>query len=152
MNGEVHYQVQLALSNSREDNVKESQLRKMRKAKSKPNKGEGIYHWEGMTDDEDDEWNPAGRGTRSAEGSNVEKDRLHFGHFEQLVLLFMKFVHRVYVNQSHRCVVEAAVACAAVNQRGIFALHLLFIISLFTACCIVTSLAVAVARITWKKC
>ena len=92
VNGEVRYQIQLALSNAREENIKETQLRTMRKAKRKPNKGEGIYHWEGMTDDEDEEWNPAGRGTRSAEGNNVEKDRLHFGHFEQLVLLFMKYV------------------------------------------------------------
>ena len=35
--------------------------------------GEGIYHWEGMTDDEDEEWDPEGANKRKPQGGKVEK-------------------------------------------------------------------------------
>ena len=67
---EVTYSINVTLSNERPSNIKESALRKCR-SRTKVDKGEGIYHWEGMTDDEDEEWNPEKLRTRASDGGRV---------------------------------------------------------------------------------
>ncbi len=57
--GQVVYFVRIELTGEQQHSVKESRLRPCKKA-HKGDRGEGIYHWDGMTDSEDEEWDPMG--------------------------------------------------------------------------------------------
>jgi len=85
VNSEFVYAVMIE-ANRETRSVKEIELRKSRRKSVTGNSGEGIYHWEGMTDDEDEEWDIDRSKSKSED--KVTKSRLHFGHFEQLPLLF----------------------------------------------------------------
>ncbi len=65
--GSVVYFVKTELTHEQQQNVKESRLRKCRKT-HKGDVGEGVYHWDGMTDSEDEEWDPMGERRRKDEG------------------------------------------------------------------------------------
>eukprot|EP00750_Incisomonas_marina_P014138 INCI17609.11.p1 GENE.INCI17609.11~~INCI17609.11.p1 ORF type:complete len:5029 (+),score=1065.32 INCI17609.11:298-15384(+) len=86
VNGDDTYNVSINLTGERHNNVEEDRLKKSKSRST--DIGEGIYHWEGMTDSEDDEWDPKGERQNADKGAQVTKERLHFGHFEQLALLF----------------------------------------------------------------
>ncbi len=81
---EVTYSINVSLSGEHPSNVKESALRKC-KSRTKVDRGEGIYHWEGMTDDEDDEWNPENLRTRANDGARVRACVCVFAFFSRLL-------------------------------------------------------------------
>ena len=86
--GDDTYSVSIALTGERLNNIDEDRLKKQ-KGKT-TNAGEGIFHWDGMTDSEDEDWDPHGERKNRDDGKQVTKARLHFGHFEQLPLLFAR--------------------------------------------------------------
>ena len=63
----------------------------LKRAKGRHREGHGGYYWEGMTDSEEEDWNPDSD-DESESSSQVSKEsekkkRLHFEHFEQIPLL-----------------------------------------------------------------
>ena len=99
--GSRTYSVTETLTGNSVPKVGEKRLRRLKHG-TKLDPGEGVYHWDGMTDSEDEEWEPISgdrktsseaepsTSARQSDGKNGSKSktRLHFGHFEQLALLF----------------------------------------------------------------
>lgn len=64
----------------------------LKRSKGRFRIGHGAYYWEGMTDSEEEDWDPVSddeddEGTKRASNSSDKKKRLHFEHFEQIPLL-----------------------------------------------------------------